>query len=144
MIELRREAIICLCIMVGIMIIFVCAMIVYHTISDIKEKKKKPKIEELQRQLEYERATTCSLRKDYQRSYDEHKALALAVMLCKDKNLNLKQLQELGLQRYNALQERGNFITDLAYEELVKHYIIIQGARHERNYNNQSKKNQAK
>lgn len=144
MTELRREAIICLCITVGIMLVFVCAMIVYYIISDIKEKKKKPKIEELQRQLEYEREKCRSLRENYDRSFEEHKALALAVMLCKENNLNLKQLQELGLQRYNALQKRGNYITDLAYEELVKNYIIIQGARHERNNYNQIKKNQAK
>ena len=64
------------------------------------------------------------MKEDYDASYEEHKALALAVMLCKENNLNLKQLEELGLQRYNALQTRHNFISNEAYEELVKNFII--------------------
>lgn len=134
--ELNREAIIVLCVMVGIMLTYIIFAITHFIVLDIKEKKKKPKIEDLQRQLEYEKASYRNLREGWELSYKEHKALALAVKLIKCCDLNLNQLEELGLQRYNALQERGNFITNNDYEELVENHIIIQGERYERRKEN--------
>ena len=131
--ELQKGALIALLIMVGIMACYVCFMIVYFVIANIKDRKKKPKIEELKRQLEHEKANYRSLYEAWEHAEIEHRALALAVNLCKDNNLNLNQLEELGLQRYNALQTRRNFISDMSYEELVKHYIIRPDRRTTRN-----------
>ena len=139
----KRNTVIFLCIVIGLMVILVFVMVICDLIEYKKEKKKQPKIKDLQRQLELERATHRIRSEESDRSYEEHRALALAVRLCKDIDLNLNQLEELGLQRYNALQKIPHHITDLEYEELVKHYIIIQRARYERNISNQIKKSKA-
>ena len=131
MTEPTREAIIVFLIMVALMINFVCTMIVYQIISDKKEKKEKLKIKDIEQQLKNSERNYRNLYEAWEISNKEHEALALAVKLIKCCDLNLKQLEELGLQRYNALQKRGNFITDEAYEELVKNHIIIQGERYE-------------
>lgn len=146
--ELGKEGMIVLLILIGFLFLYLFGLFGYQIFTFLRDKKKEKGVKgkkitlkaynKLQasniREIEELREEYDELREKYDRLNHERNEMYSIIAAVKEYDIRLKELEDIGLQRYNAKYgKKGEYINNLFYEELHILHILRRKERYENN-----------